>query len=125
ELQAQQSELQQFEYSSLIDIQGWSDVPRGVPLFESILVFENLPVGSNYQAENRGVEFRDERGIGSTTGYPLTVLVSPGRRLAIQIVYDDGRYTIEAIQTLLSNLQTLFENLPRGVETLVSRLPLL
>jgi len=39
-LQAQQSELQQYEYSSLLDIQGWSDMPRGVPLFESIFVFE-------------------------------------------------------------------------------------
>jgi amino acid adenylation domain-containing protein len=124
-LQAQQSELQQFEYSSLVDIQGWSDVPRGVPLFESILVFENLPVGSNYQAAGGNVEFRDDRGIGSTTGYPLTVLVSPGRQLAIQIVYEVGRYTSEAIDTVLSNLQTLFENLPAGAETSVSRLPLL
>ena len=124
-LQSQQSELQQFEYSSLIDIQGWSDVPRGIPLFESILVFENLPVGSNYQATNSDVEFRDDRGIGSTTGYPLTVLVSPARRLSIQIVYDVGRYTDEAIQTLLTNLQTLFENLPANPETACARLPLL
>lgn len=43
-LQEQQSTLQRYEYSSLLDIQGWSDVPRGVPLFESIFVFENLPV---------------------------------------------------------------------------------
>lgn len=126
ELQAQQSELQQFEYSSLIDIQGWSDVPRGVPLFESILVFENLPVGSNYQAANNTVEFRDDRGIGSTTGYPLTVLVSPGsRKVSVQIVYDTGRYGDEAIQSLLVHFQTLFENLPAGADTLVSRLPLL
>jgi len=45
-LQAQQSELQQYEYSSLLDIQVWSDMPRGVPLFESIFVFENLPAAA-------------------------------------------------------------------------------
>ena len=35
------------------DIQGWSEVPRGVPLFESIFVFENLPAGDGYESENR------------------------------------------------------------------------
>ena len=48
DLQEQQAALQQYEYSSLTDIQGWSEVPRGVPLFESIFVFENLPAGGGY-----------------------------------------------------------------------------
>ena len=124
-LQAQQSELQQYEYSSLLDIQGWSDVPRGVPLFESIFVFENLPVGSTYQAESSAVEFRDDRGIGSATGYPLTVLVHPGQRLSIQVIYDCSRYDAEPIRSLLVHLQTLLENLPLDAEALVSQLPLL
>jgi amino acid adenylation domain-containing protein len=125
ELQAQQSDLQQYEYSSLLDIQGWGQVPRGVPLFDSILVFENLPVGSTHQAADNSVEFREERGIGSTTGYPLTVLMSPGRKLSIQIVYDCSRYHGDAIHNLLTHLQTLLENLPSSAETPVSRLPLL
>jgi non-ribosomal peptide synthetase component F len=125
ELQAQQSELQQYEYSSLLEIQGWSDVPRGVPLFESIFVFENLPVGSTYQAANNTVEFRDDRGIGSTTGYPLTVLVHPGQRLSVKVVYDRARYNPESIRSLLVHLQTLLENLPLDAQALVSRLALL
>ncbi len=125
ELQEQQSELQQYEYSSLIDIQGWSDVPRGVPLFESILVFENLPVGSSYQATNNSVEVSSDRGIGSTTGYPLTVLVSPAQRLSVQVVYDRTRYHNEAIRRLLSHFQTLLENLSADPEALVSRVSLL
>lgn len=125
ELQEQQSDLQQYEYSSLRDIQGWSEVPRGVPLFDSILVFENLAVGSTHRAANNNVEFREDRGIGSTTGYPLTVLISPGRRFSIQVVYDCSRYHDEAIHNLLTHLQTLLENLPSGAETLVSHLPLL
>jgi amino acid adenylation domain-containing protein len=125
ELQEQQGELQQYEYSSLLDIQGWSDVPRGVPLFESILVFENLPVGSSYQATNNSVEVSSDRGIGSTTGYPLTVLVNPAQRLSVQVVYDRARYHAESIRRLLSHLQTLLENLPADPEALVSRVSLL
>jgi len=125
ELQAQQSEVQQYEYSSLVDIQGWSEVPRGVPLFDSILVFENLPVDSTHQAANNSVGFSEDRGIGSTTGYPLTLLISPGRRFSIQVVYDSSRYHDEAIHNLLVHFQTLLENLPSSAETLVSRLPML
>ena len=33
----------EYEYSSLVDIQGWGQVPRDVPLFNSIVVFENFP----------------------------------------------------------------------------------
>lgn len=44
QLQTQQIEREPYFYSSLIDIQQWSDVPRGVPLFESLFVFENYPV---------------------------------------------------------------------------------
>ena len=43
ELQSQQVEARQYEYSPLVQVQGWSDVPRGLPLFESLLVFENYP----------------------------------------------------------------------------------
>ena len=125
QLQAQQSELQQYEYSSLLDVQGWSEVPRGVPLFDSILVFENLPVGSTHQSANTSVEFREDRGMGSATGYPLTVLMSPGHRLSIQVVYDCGWYDDEAIHNLLTHLQTLLESLPAAVETPVSRVSLL
>src|SRR6185369_7293505 len=44
ELQAEQVELRQYEYSPLVAVQGWSEVERGRSLFESILVFENYPV---------------------------------------------------------------------------------
>ena len=125
ELHTQQSELQQYAYSSLLDIQGWSEVPRGVPLFESILVFENLPVDNTHRAANNNVEFREDRGIGSTTGYPLTVLITPGRKLSVQIVYDCARYSDEAIRNLLTHLQTLLENLPAGADKAVCDMPLL
>src|SRR5580765_5126690 len=34
----------EYEYSPLLKIQQWSDISPGVPLFESILVFENYPI---------------------------------------------------------------------------------
>src|SRR6185295_3636767 len=43
QLQAQQTEISQYEYSPLTRVQAWSEVEPGQPLFESIFVFENYP----------------------------------------------------------------------------------
>src|SRR6266550_3289811 len=125
DLQEEQTTMQQYEYSSLMNIQGWSEVPRGVPLFESIFVFENLPAGEGYESENRGVEIRADRGLGSTTGYPLTVLVSPGAQITVQIVYDRALFEPDAMRRLLGHYQTLLQNLPDYLAAAISSLPLL
>lgn len=122
-LQEQQATIQQYEYSSLVDIQGWSEVPRGVPLFESIFVFENLLAGERY--ENPGLEIHADRGLGSRTDYPLTMLVSPGRRMTVQIVYDQARFAPEAVRRMLGHFQTLLQNLTESSAATISSLPLL
>ncbi|MFI6341441.1 condensation domain-containing protein, partial [Streptomyces sp. NPDC050535] len=43
DLQEHQVWLRQYEYSALADIQGWSGMVKGEPLFRSIFVFQNYP----------------------------------------------------------------------------------
>jgi len=63
-LQAQQVEMRQYEYSPLVKIQGWSEVPPKHALFES-MVFENYPAVrsvQNREEDRRIVNFtQDER----------------------------------------------------------------
>ena len=35
--------LRQYEHTPLVQIHGWSDVPRDRPLFDTLMVFENYP----------------------------------------------------------------------------------
>jgi len=42
-IQQEQLELVQYENSSLVDIQKASDVPANVPMFDSLIVFQNVP----------------------------------------------------------------------------------
>src|SRR5919204_2132780 len=72
ELQAGQVEREQYAYSPLVAIQGWSEVPRGVPLFESLVVFENYPVDAALIEQSQGLKFRNIRAV-ERTNYPLTV----------------------------------------------------
>jgi hypothetical protein len=41
EIQAQQVEARQHDYAPLVQIHAWSGVPRGIPLFDSLLVVDN------------------------------------------------------------------------------------
>ena len=92
DLQQQQVEMRQYEYSPLVDVQGWSDVPRGVPLFESLLVFENYPRAglSTAQQRSAGAKNADVQSV-EMTNYPLTVVVAPGEQVSLQMMYDRRR----------------------------------
>lgn len=70
-LQIQQVEREQYSYSSLVEIQGWSNIERGIPLFESLLVFENYPVSveSILKAINSDLQVQDTQGYDKTN-YP-------------------------------------------------------
>ena len=54
-LQRAYAEARAYEHTPLVEVQGWSDVPRGTPLFESLFVFENYPMeeGGGGEADGR------------------------------------------------------------------------
>ena len=42
-IQELQMEMRRYEYTPLFEIQGWSEVKGGSPLFENIMLFQNVP----------------------------------------------------------------------------------
>ncbi len=106
-LQTAQAELRQFEHSPLLKVQTWSEVPRGKPLFDSILVFENYPREASLQpggdsplgvAEVRALE---------QTNYPLTVVAVPGEALQLGVSFDRSRFETVTVARLLVHLGRL------------------
>lgn len=108
QLQEQNLELRQYEYSPLMDIQGWSEVARGKPLFDSLLVFENYPIGDSLQQGN-GSLVVDIIDLFERANYPLTLFATPEDRLSLEIVYDYRRFDASAIKRMLEQLRTLLE----------------
>lgn len=123
-LQDQQAEMRQYEYSSLVQVQGWSDVPRGRSLFESILVFENHP-GSANVPEQKDTQTIIHAHAADRTGYPLTVLAVPGPELGLRIIYDTSRFDTAIISRMLCHLQTLLQGLVSNPEQRLGLVPLL
>jgi amino acid adenylation domain-containing protein/non-ribosomal peptide synthase protein (TIGR01720 family) len=125
ELQAQQVECEQYSYTPLVEIQGWSEVPRSMPLFESIVVFENYPVDAAVQQQNGSLDVSNVQAGMEITDYPLTVTSVPGLRLLLSINYDTNRFDADAITRMLGHFQTLLEGMTANQEQQLWELPLL
>ena len=122
-LQAQQVEARQYEYSSLIDIHGWSELHRETPLFETILVFENYPVAALSESQtNLAIHKLD---VIETTNYPLNLLVGVGSELSFKLLFDRSRFAPEAIANFLSHLQMLLEAIAANPHQRLCELPCL
>ncbi len=124
-LQRQQQELQDYEYCSLMDIHRWSEMPAGQPLFQSLLVFENLPVSARHKHGDDGLVIQGDRSYGSATGYPLTLIAAPGATLNLQLVYDRARFEAEFAGRVLLHLQTILRGIVAGSGQKVIDVPML
>jgi amino acid adenylation domain-containing protein/non-ribosomal peptide synthase protein (TIGR01720 family) len=123
-LQDQQAEMREYEFSPLAQVQAWSDVPPGTPLFESIQGLENYPVSRWSGRRLEGLALRDLEA-WERTNYPLTVLASPGPPMSLEIWFERRRFDAAAIDRMLGHLRTLLtEFLGRGDRPLAD-LPLL
>jgi non-ribosomal peptide synthetase component F len=123
-LHASKAELRQYEYCRLVDVQGWSGVPHTVPLFESILVFENYPVDEAVRRKMSDLA-EDEVRHTSRTNYPLTLVVSPSREVGIEIAFDTARFDGAVIGRMLGHLAALLEGMAANPGARLRDLPLL
>ncbi|WP_186762711.1 non-ribosomal peptide synthase/polyketide synthase [Lentzea tibetensis] len=101
-LQASQAESRRFDFVSLGKVQGWSGLPGGTNLFDSILVFENYPINDEAAAV-RGLRLRALSAV-ETTNYPLSVVVSPGERLSVEFGYDPHLFDATSIERIAGHL---------------------
>ncbi|HVR95699.1 MAG TPA: non-ribosomal peptide synthase/polyketide synthase [Thermoanaerobaculia bacterium] len=113
DLQERQAAMLQHEYTPLSRIQGWSEVPRGVPLFESLFVFESYPVDATVEERARAL------GLGGSqfleqTNYPLTIEVQPGAGLGVKISYDTGRFDAATVARMLGHFEALLAAIAAG-----------
>ena len=118
ELQRQQVEARQYEYSPLLEVQRWSDVPRGQSLFESTITFENYPFSGSTQKPADGSHSRQPQGLGignllslDRPHYPLSITVVPGAELVVKIIYDRRRFDDVTITRMLEHFTKLLERL--------------
>ena len=124
DFQSQLLALRRYEYSPLVEVQGWSEVRRGQPLFESLVDFVNYPVDASVWERRGALEISDMR-YRERTNYPLVLAVGQRKELGIKILYDARRFDAAAIARMLGHFNTLLEGLVANPERRLSELPLL
>ncbi|HEY3689579.1 MAG TPA: amino acid adenylation domain-containing protein, partial [Pseudonocardiaceae bacterium] len=123
ELQTAQAESRRFEHLPLTQLQAFSDVPGGVRLFDSIVVFEAYPINDEAAAAY-GVRIRELQGV-ETTNYPLIVVVSSGRRLSIELGYDAALFDLGTVEGLAARLMRVLDQVMENPRLSVGRIDIL
>jgi amino acid adenylation domain-containing protein/non-ribosomal peptide synthase protein (TIGR01720 family) len=106
ELRAQSVDLRAFEHTPLSKVQAWSDVPKGTPLFESILVFDKHRLNTLLRSQGGAWKHREFRYTGQTN-YPMRVSVFLEKELSLNIQYDRFRFDDAAMARLGGHLEAL------------------
>lgn len=107
QLQVKQTEMQQYEFSPLVKIQRWSDVPLGLPLFDTTLNFHNYPLDVALR-EGQYQNFKlDNYWSFAKVNYPLWVEVFSGQQLLIRITYDSSCFDPEMINGILKQFESI------------------
>ena len=105
-LQVQLSEPRQYEFAPLVNVQSWSELPRGTPLFESLLVVENYPIDATLRQRTASLDVRDAISV-ERSNYPLALAVIPGTTsVRLLLSHDEPRFHAEAMKRLLAHWRT-------------------
>ncbi|MDF5721979.1 MAG: condensation domain-containing protein [Rhizonema sp. PD37] len=108
-LQSQQIKLRQYEQSPLAQVQSWSDVPKGLPLFESILVFQNSVVDIS-ELPTGNLKIDNVRSFANSN-YPIALVVVPGSQLRLEVRYDLRRFQPLTITRILKHIEAIINNI--------------
>ncbi|HYG65159.1 MAG TPA: condensation domain-containing protein, partial [Thermoanaerobaculia bacterium] len=117
-------ELRGFEHSPLSEVQKWSGVRPGEPLFQALVAFENYPRDVSLQQGTDELKVRDLE-VFERTNYPLNLSVVPLDGLQLRLSWDRRRYDLETAERLLHGVRTLLEAMASSLDRPVEDLSLL
>jgi amino acid adenylation domain-containing protein/non-ribosomal peptide synthase protein (TIGR01720 family) len=104
ELQQQQAQAQGYAFVPLVELRRWSEVPAGLPLFESTFAFNNYPTEVPHRGGNAaGGDLQEVE----QTSYALDLTVAMRGDLSLRVMYDRGRFAPAAIERLASDYAVL------------------
>ena len=133
-LQAEQVEMRQYEYSPLVDVQGWSEVARGAAMFSSMLVFDNYPAEALATGKRREAKSaangHQHLKVGrlqsfEQSNYPLALVSGARDKVLLKIEYDKARIPDEIVTRMLEHLEVMLERMAGDVEQRVGAVGLL
>ena len=126
EMQTQQVDMRQYEYSPLFEIQKWSEVSPGIPLFNTLLIFENTPGGGASTTGPEGLSVEQDFVVSDLkTNYPLNLACIADRTLQMLITYDTEHFDAAAIRRVLRHVQQILAEMVAEPEPTLANISLI
>ena len=110
EVREQHVALRPYEQTPLRIIQKASEVPGGIGLFNSILVFENYLLDTALRSQGGEWTNRHFEYIGQTN-FPLTLIVYAYREMVLRLEHDPKQLDHAGAERVLGHLRTLLEGM--------------
>lgn len=124
QIHSEQAAIRDYEYTPLVQIQGWSDIPRGTSLFDSLLVFENLPVSGLASSGVAPLDLKMGSAV-SYTNFPITVVIVPSEEIVIKISYSKQVFDPGSIERMIQHLKTILEGMLVNPDQSLGNIPTL
>ena len=118
EVQKQQAEARRFDFCSLVRVQGWSEVPRTQPLFESVIIFQNFPVTASIP-ESATVKVVGV-SLVERSNLPFALVVEPGAQFLFRVIFMGNHFDDTTVDRILENFQRILVELANKPDAVLS-----
>jgi amino acid adenylation domain-containing protein len=123
-LRESQVAVREFEHTPLARVQAWSDVPRGTPLFDTIVVFERYLLDSALREAGGAWNRRRFEYIGQTS-LPVTLIAYADPELLLRLEHYRHHVDDETAGRMLGHVRVLLEGMLALPDQRLGDLPLL
>ncbi|HET9118150.1 MAG TPA: amino acid adenylation domain-containing protein, partial [Pseudonocardiaceae bacterium] len=120
-LQAAQAQSRPFDFVSLSQVQACSDLPAGINLFDSMIVFENYPFETPPEGQP-GLRIREVQA-QDTTSFPLSLRAYVAGHLCLDLGYDPRLFDEHTVTAMAGRLRMLLVGMAEGPQRALSQLP--
>lgn len=106
DIQDNNLQIRQHEYTPLNLIRGWTDIPSGAPLFHTLFVYENYPYEEAKTTLNlQQVDTREQ------THYPLSLIVTIGEELRLDLMFDSRKVDSVTVDKIFNSIEIICQRL--------------
>jgi len=101
-----------FEHAASGQIQRWSALPPGAPLYETVVVYENYPEDrSRLAGASLDIDLDRARTIGAQTAYPVTLLIGERAGWSLKLITRRDRICAPEAAGLVAEFEALLARL--------------
>jgi amino acid adenylation domain-containing protein len=108
-LQASLAEMREYEWSPLAKVQGWSGLPRGTRLFDTVFAFENWIGDITGGTKGGSLRVEDIVPVEGGIDYPLLVEAAASPRVTARFTYDRRQLDEASVARLADGYRHVLE----------------